>query len=206
MLRLALWQWDRGQARGGLLNYSYAVEWVLLAALTADAQLVHEVQRVQDAGARRVGQQSEHPGQPARLVQAQHPAPRLCHAVRVDRMQMSITHACVPTPSEAAVMQAPVGSPLRSAGPHRTRVRSGSRRVMLIADGGVPPYVGNHDRPPCRAVQQANVALRPSPRCCAVAPRALLVEPLRNRTAAITGAEDGVETMASRAFRPFTPV
>ncbi len=34
MLRLALWQWDRGQARGALLNYSYAVEWALLAGLT----------------------------------------------------------------------------------------------------------------------------------------------------------------------------
>jgi hypothetical protein len=29
---------------------------------------------------------------------------------------------------------------------------------------------------------------------------------LRNRAAAITGADDGVETIASSAFSPFTPV
>jgi hypothetical protein len=33
-----------------------------------------------------------------------------------------------------------------------------------------------------------------------------LVDPLRSRAAAITGAELGVETIASSAFRPFTPV
>lgn len=34
MLRLALWQWDRAQERHSLLNYTYAVEWVLFALLT----------------------------------------------------------------------------------------------------------------------------------------------------------------------------
>lgn len=34
MLRLSLWQWDRAQARHSLLNYTYAVEWVLFAVLT----------------------------------------------------------------------------------------------------------------------------------------------------------------------------
>lgn len=34
MVRLGLWQWGRGQARGSLLNYSYAVEWVVFAVLT----------------------------------------------------------------------------------------------------------------------------------------------------------------------------
>jgi hypothetical protein len=38
------------------------------------------------------------------------------------------------------------------------------------------------------------------------APRALFVEPLYSRAAAITGADDGVVTIASSAFRPFTPV
>lgn len=34
MLRLSLWQWDRGRASGRLVNYIYAVEWVLFAGLT----------------------------------------------------------------------------------------------------------------------------------------------------------------------------
>jgi hypothetical protein len=38
------------------------------------------------------------------------------------------------------------------------------------------------------------------------APLTLLVEPLRSRAAAITGAEVGVLTTASSAFRPLTPV
>jgi hypothetical protein len=37
------------------------------------------------------------------------------------------------------------------------------------------------------------------------APRAEFADPLRSRVATITGAEDGVETMASSAFRPSTP-
>jgi DNA-binding transcriptional regulator of glucitol operon len=34
MLRLSLWQWDRARAGGRLLNYTYAVEWLLFALLT----------------------------------------------------------------------------------------------------------------------------------------------------------------------------
>jgi DNA-binding transcriptional regulator of glucitol operon len=34
MLRLSLWQWDRAQQRHSVLNYFYAVEWVLFAVLT----------------------------------------------------------------------------------------------------------------------------------------------------------------------------
>jgi len=34
LLRLALWQWDRAQATGRFLNYSYAAEWLLFAVLT----------------------------------------------------------------------------------------------------------------------------------------------------------------------------
>jgi hypothetical protein len=34
MVRLSVWQWDRARARGSLLNYTYAVEWLLFAALT----------------------------------------------------------------------------------------------------------------------------------------------------------------------------
>ena len=38
------------------------------------------------------------------------------------------------------------------------------------------------------------------------APLALLVEPLRGRAAAITGADEGVDTIAISAVKPFTPV
>jgi hypothetical protein len=38
------------------------------------------------------------------------------------------------------------------------------------------------------------------------APRAEFVDPLRNRVAAITGADVGVDATASNAFKPFTPV
>ena len=38
------------------------------------------------------------------------------------------------------------------------------------------------------------------------APRALLVDPLRNREATITGAESGLDTVAISAFSPFTPL
>lgn len=34
MLRLSLWQWDRGVQRHSLLNYAYGVEWALFALLT----------------------------------------------------------------------------------------------------------------------------------------------------------------------------
>jgi hypothetical protein len=33
LARLSAWQWDRGRLRGSLLNYSYAVEWGLLAVV-----------------------------------------------------------------------------------------------------------------------------------------------------------------------------
>jgi hypothetical protein len=34
MIRLSVWQWDRARASGRLLNYTYAVEWLLFAVLT----------------------------------------------------------------------------------------------------------------------------------------------------------------------------
>jgi cytochrome oxidase assembly protein ShyY1 len=34
MVALSLWQWDRARERGSLQNYSYAVEWLVFAALT----------------------------------------------------------------------------------------------------------------------------------------------------------------------------
>ena len=34
MVRLSVWQWHRARTRGSLLNYTYAVEWLLFAALT----------------------------------------------------------------------------------------------------------------------------------------------------------------------------
>jgi hypothetical protein len=34
MVRLSLWQWDKARATGSLLNYTYAVEWLLFAVLT----------------------------------------------------------------------------------------------------------------------------------------------------------------------------
>jgi hypothetical protein len=34
MVRLSLWQWDRARTTGRLLNYTYAVEWLLFAVLT----------------------------------------------------------------------------------------------------------------------------------------------------------------------------
>jgi hypothetical protein len=34
MVRLSLWQWGRARATGSLLNYTYAVEWLLFALLT----------------------------------------------------------------------------------------------------------------------------------------------------------------------------
>lgn len=39
MLRLSLWQWERAREGGALLNYGYAVEWLLLAGLTVWALL-----------------------------------------------------------------------------------------------------------------------------------------------------------------------
>jgi hypothetical protein len=31
LVRLSVWQWQRGSSRGSLLSYTYAVEWMLLA-------------------------------------------------------------------------------------------------------------------------------------------------------------------------------
>ena len=47
MLRLSLWQWDRAHERHSVLNYFYAVEWVLFAVLTVAgvARLVVEGRR-----------------------------------------------------------------------------------------------------------------------------------------------------------------
>ena len=52
MLRLSLWQWDRAHERHSLLNYFYAVEWVLFAVLTVAgiARLVLEGRRSMAAG------------------------------------------------------------------------------------------------------------------------------------------------------------
>jgi DNA-binding transcriptional regulator of glucitol operon len=51
MLRLSLWQWDRARASGRLLNYAYAVEWLLFAVLTVVgvARLVLEDRRRRSA-------------------------------------------------------------------------------------------------------------------------------------------------------------
>lgn len=40
LVRLSAWQWQRGSARGSLLNYTYAVEWLLLAVLLVAGLLV----------------------------------------------------------------------------------------------------------------------------------------------------------------------
>ena len=52
MLRLSLWQWDRAHERHSVLNYFYAVEWVLFAVLTVAgvARLVVEGRRAVVAG------------------------------------------------------------------------------------------------------------------------------------------------------------
>jgi len=55
------------------------------------------------------------------------------------------------------------------------------------------------DTPQPRAVVIASATSR-------AAPRAEFAEPFRSRVATITGAEDGVETVASSAFSPLTPV
>jgi hypothetical protein len=47
MVRLSIWQWDRARAGGRLLNYAYAVEWMLFAVLTLAGvvRLAHEDRR-----------------------------------------------------------------------------------------------------------------------------------------------------------------
>ena len=37
LVRLSVWQWERGRASGRLLHYTYAVEWLLVAALLVGA-------------------------------------------------------------------------------------------------------------------------------------------------------------------------
>jgi hypothetical protein len=52
LLRLSLWQWDRARASGRLLNYTYAVEWLLFAVLTVLGviRLVIEERRMRAPG------------------------------------------------------------------------------------------------------------------------------------------------------------
>jgi cytochrome oxidase assembly protein ShyY1 len=38
--RLSLWQWRRGRTTGSLMNYTYAVEWALLAVVLVGGLLV----------------------------------------------------------------------------------------------------------------------------------------------------------------------
>lgn len=45
LVRLSAWQWDRGQMRGSLLNYTYAVEWALLAVLLVVGPVVQRRRR-----------------------------------------------------------------------------------------------------------------------------------------------------------------
>jgi|SRR5690348_15151821 len=59
MLRLSLWQWDRAQQRHSVLNYFYAVEWVLFAVLT-----VAGVARLVVEGRRAVAGRQEPDGEP----------------------------------------------------------------------------------------------------------------------------------------------
>lgn len=40
LVRLAMWQWDRGSSRDSLLSYTYAVQWVLLAVALVAAVVV----------------------------------------------------------------------------------------------------------------------------------------------------------------------
>ena len=42
LVRLSIWQWERGSSRDSLLSYSYAAQWALLAvALVAAVALRH---------------------------------------------------------------------------------------------------------------------------------------------------------------------
>ena len=47
MVRLSVWQWDRGRTSGRFLNYSYAGEWLTFAVMTVvgAARLVFEDRR-----------------------------------------------------------------------------------------------------------------------------------------------------------------
>ena len=68
MVRLGIWQWGRGEARGSIRNYSYGLEWWAFVALT----LVGWVKFCRDETApaprgtgRRRGQMSLHPRCPS---------------------------------------------------------------------------------------------------------------------------------------------
>jgi cytochrome oxidase assembly protein ShyY1 len=53
LVRLAAWQWERGSSRDSLLNYSYGVQWALLAvALVAAVATRHR------RGGREAGEQA----------------------------------------------------------------------------------------------------------------------------------------------------
>jgi hypothetical protein len=66
-------------------------------------------------------------------------------------------------------------------------------------EGGVCAQHPHPGRAAAWAVASASATNR-------AAPFAELVDPLRSRVAQITGAADGVETVAISAFSPFTPV
>lgn len=41
LVRLAVWQWERGSSRGSLMSYTYAVEWMLMALALVVAVVLH---------------------------------------------------------------------------------------------------------------------------------------------------------------------
>ena len=45
LVRLSVWQWQRGSDRGSLLNYTYAVEWLLLAVLLVVGLILRRYRR-----------------------------------------------------------------------------------------------------------------------------------------------------------------
>lgn len=70
MLRLSLWQWDRARTRHSLLNYTYAVEWVLFAVLTVAglARLAVEDTRLARRDTARHGTDADDDPEPAPLA------------------------------------------------------------------------------------------------------------------------------------------
>lgn len=77
LVRLSAWQWQRGSARGSLLNYTYAVEWLLLAVLLVVGLLVRRRRgsspsddRSRDVQGRLIGpplRPGEQPGDPTHV-------------------------------------------------------------------------------------------------------------------------------------------
>lgn len=59
MVRLSIWQWDKARITGRLLNYTYAVEWLLFAGLT-----VAGVIRLWREGRRAAAAETAEPGRP----------------------------------------------------------------------------------------------------------------------------------------------